>query len=31
LPLLDYVHTLIKFAQSHNMFICNVIQWKSTN
>jgi hypothetical protein len=25
LPLLDYVHTLIKFAQSHNMFICNVI------
>jgi hypothetical protein len=24
-PLLDYVHTLIKFTQSHNMFICNVI------
>jgi hypothetical protein len=25
LPLLDYVRTLIKFAQSHNMFICDVI------
>jgi hypothetical protein len=25
LPLLDYVRTLIKFAQSHNMFNCNVI------
>ncbi len=25
LPLLDYVCTLIKFAQSHNMFVCDVI------
>ncbi len=24
LPLLDYACTLIKFAQSHNMFICDV-------